>query len=110
MSSHRFISLEATTFVYLLAFLVVYGLLTSRINTKGLLIDKSGGGGVRPERIQLLVATIALAAKYMMDVSSTTGPALPHLDPGWLYLFGGSNGIYVIRKLYERFCGSSSRR
>jgi hypothetical protein len=103
MSLVMLLDLEATTFVYGLAFVVVYELLTSRINMKGLFIDKSGSGRLRPERVQLLIATVALASKYLVDVSSTTMTALPPLDAGWLYLFGGSSGVYVARKLYERF-------
>jgi len=94
---------EAVTFVYSFAFIVAYGLLTSRINTKGLFLDKSGSGGIRPERVQLLIATIALATKYISDVSSAGRTSFPPLDSGWLYLFGGSTGTYIARKVYERF-------
>src|SRR6202521_2540457 len=102
MSIPRLLDLEALAFVYSLVFVVVYGLLTSRINTKGLLLDKSGSNAVRPERIQLLVASMALAAKYLIDVSGMTMSAFPKLDSGWLYLFGGSSSVYLTRKAYER--------
>jgi len=102
MSTSKILDLEALAFVYALAFIVFHGLLTSRINMKGLLLDKSGSGTVRPERVQLMIATLVMAAKYLTDVFSTTTPTFPHIDATWLYLFGGSNGIYVTRKLYER--------
>jgi hypothetical protein len=101
-------TLEGVAFVYALASVVAYKLLTSRINAKGLFLDKSGSGGVRPERVQLLISTIVIAGKYLADVFSTSNPTLPQIDSGWLYLFGGSTGLYVARKLYERF-GASAR-
>ena len=96
----KILSIEAAGFVYALAFLVAYGLLTSRINVQGLLLDKSGTGRLRPERLQLLVATLGFAAKYINDLSTTTS-SLPHIEPAYLYLLGGSHGIYVARKIYE---------
>jgi hypothetical protein len=105
ISLSSLLHLEAAAFVYAMAFVVVSGLLTFRINTKGLFLDKSGSGRVRPERVQLLVATIALAFKYTADLSGTTGSTFPQVDHGWLYLLGGSSSVYVTRKLYERFGG-----
>lgn len=102
MLASKILGLEAAGFVYVLAFLVAYSLLTARINLRGLLLDKSGSGRVRPERLQLLLSTIAFAAKYVND-SSTSTTALPHIDFTYLYLLGGSHGIYISRKLYEGF-------
>jgi hypothetical protein len=106
MSIAKLLDIESLAFVYALAFVVVYGLLTSRINTKGLLLDKSGSGAVRPERIQFMIATMVIAGKYLADVFGTSNPAFPPIDSTWLYLLGGSSGVYVSRKLYERFGGS----
>jgi hypothetical protein len=102
MSIIRILDLEVSAFVYALIFIVGYGLLTSRINTQGLLLDKLGSGGTRPERVQLLLATIALSVKYISDVARANNGAFPSLGSGWLYLFGSSSGIYLARKLYER--------
>lgn len=110
MSLSRLLHLEALAFVYSVAFVLAYGLLTSRINMKGLLRDKSGSDAVRPERVQLLLATIAFAATYISEVSRTNLPALPNVDTTWLYLFGGSSGIYIARKAYEAFSASRSQR
>lgn len=103
MSTAKILHIEVMGFVYALGFVVIYGLLTSRINVKGLFLDKSGSRAVRPERIQLLIATIVTAGKYLSDVFGSTGSALPHIDPTWLYLVSGSNGIYIARKAYEKF-------
>lgn len=110
MSLSRLLHLEALAFVYTVAFVVAYGLLTSRINMKGLLSDKSGSGAVRPERVQLLLATLAFAASYVAEVSHTNLPAFPNVDASWLYLFGGSSGIYIARKAYEVFSVSQNQR
>jgi len=101
-------TLEGVAFVYALASVVAYKLLTSRINTKGLFLDKSGSGEVRPESVQLMISTIVVAGKYLTDVFSASNPTLPQIDSGWLYLFAGSTGLYVARKLYEKF-GASAR-
>lgn len=101
-------ALEGVAFVYALASVLAYKLLTSRINTKGLFLDKSGSGAVRPERVQLMISTIVIAGKYLADMFSTSNPTLPQIGSGWLYLFGGSTGLYVARKLYEKF-GASAR-
>jgi hypothetical protein len=110
MSLANILHLEIVLFIYALAFVVAYGLLTSRINIRGLFSDKSGSGSVRPERIQLLIVTITLAAKYIADVSGSAASTFPKVDSEWLYLFGGSNGIYVVRKLFERFGVSRDQR
>jgi hypothetical protein len=109
MLASKVLSVEALAFVYGLAFLVGYGLLTSRINMRGLLLDKSGPGGVRPERVQLMLTTMAVAAKYLIDLAATTTPAFPRIDPLWLYLLGSSHGIYISRKAYERFWGTPGK-
>jgi hypothetical protein len=108
MSTIQVLGFEAEGFVCALAALVVYRLLTSQINTKGLLLDKAGSGAVRPERVQLLISTITVAGKFLVDAFNSKSTALPSIDSDWLYLMGGSSGIYVARKLYERI-GASKR-
>jgi hypothetical protein len=104
MSIPKILDIELLGFIYALVAIVASGLLTSRINTKGLLLDKSGSGRIRPERLQVLITTMIIAARYLGEVfSGSTGSSFPAIDPAWLYLAGGSNGIYVARKIYERF-------
>src|ERR1700722_11002638 len=98
----RLLGLEAVGFVYALAPLVAYRLLTSQINARGLLLDKAGSGSVRPERVQLMIATTVVAGKFLADSFGSKTLALPTIDHDWLYLLGGSSGIYILRKLYER--------
>lgn len=108
MSLVRVLGLEAVALVYAMAALVAYRLLTSQINIRGLLLDKSGSGLVRPERVQLMITTIAVAGKFLVDAFTSKTPALPTVDSNWLYVLGGSSGIYVVRKTYERI-GPSRR-
>lgn len=102
MSVVQLLGLEAVGFVYAMAALVAYRMLTSQINVRGLLLDKTGSGKVTPARVQLMIATIVVAGKFLVDASASRTPALPSIDSNWLYLLGGSSGIYVARKLYER--------
>jgi len=108
MSVVQLLGLEAVGFVYAMAALVAYRLVTSQINTRGLLLDKAGSGAVRPERVQLMITTIVVAGKFLADAFNSKTLALPTIDSDWLYLLGGSSGIYMARKLYERV-GASRR-
>jgi len=79
---------------------------TGRINAKGLLVSKTGPAAVRPERVQLLLTTIALSAKYLSDVSQARDGNFPSLDSTWYYVFGSSSAVYLSRKIYERYLQS----
>ncbi len=98
MSLVRILHYELLGFLYVLGGVLVFQLLTRRINLQGLIFRKDGSGSISPERIQLLVVTLATCVRYIGQVSTTTKAALPDMDPGWLYLMGGSNGIYLVRK------------
>ena len=87
-------------FVSLLAATLVYRMLTRRINLSRLLARKDGSVGVSPERVQLLMATLTLGAKYVGDVIHGTNGVLPDVSAQWLYVFGGSCGIYASVKAY----------
>lgn len=89
---------EAWGFLCLLGVLVVYRLLTRQINLNGLFSRKDGSNSTSPERIQLLAATLAMSANYLASVVHGTGSGMPDVPPQWLYLFGGSSGIYVAGK------------
>src|ERR1700753_2844539 len=86
---------EGKGFLALLAITIVYRMLTGEINLNGLLQRKDGKGDVSPERVQLLIATLALSAKYVGEVAHSTSGALPDISPQWLYAFGASSGIYA---------------
>jgi hypothetical protein len=89
---------EGWGFLCLLGALVAYRLLTGQINLNGLLLRKDGTGAVSPERVQLLLATMALSAKYLGEVAHSGGGAMPNVRAEWLYVLGGSSGIYAVGK------------
>lgn len=99
MSIH-ILRLESLGFLCLLAATLVFRMLTGRINLNRLLARKDGSVGVSPERVQLLVATLALSTKYMGDVIHGANGALPDVSAQWLYVFGASSGIYASVKAY----------
>lgn len=100
MSTLRILDYEALGFLYALGAGVAFQVLTRRINLQRLLFRKDGSGTVSPERIQLLVITLATCIRYMGQISTTTKAALPDIDTGWLYLMAGSSGLYAVRKAW----------
>ena len=89
------------------AVLVVWQLLTSRINLSGLLIDKTNGA-FSPGRLQLLLFTLLVAASYILMLLGFAGPdslipapvpfdysQLPPI-PDWIIaVIGGSSASYL---------------
>jgi hypothetical protein len=105
MTPSRLLHLEILGFLYALLATVVFQLLTCRINTAGLLSQKGSGGQVTPGRVQLLLATIAASASYLTQVANTTNGTMPDFSANWLYVFGGSSGIYAIEKAWTTWNG-----
>ncbi len=99
----RILHFELLGFLYLLAAVVVLQIAMRRINLDGLITHKDGSNQVSPERIQLLLATIAASATYFSQVASSTGGTLPDVSSQWLYLLGGSSGIYVAGKAWVTY-------
>ncbi len=91
---------EGWGFLCLLGAILAYRMLTGQINLGGLFLRKGGGNSnsVSPERIQLLLATLAMSANYVTSVVNTANGRMPDVSPEWLYLMGGSSGIYVVGK------------
>ena len=107
MSITRILHFELLGFLYALAALVVYQMLTGRINVTGLLSRKDAGqkdktkpSQTSPERIQLLLATIAASATYLGEAVRNTSGTMPDISNTWLYLMSGSSGIYALRKAW----------
>lgn len=94
------ISLELTVFLYAMAAAVFSQLLTGGIRTSGLLARKDGSGALSSTRVQLLITTIAAAGYYLSKVAANTSNTMPDIDPQWLYGFGGSAGLYALRKAW----------
>lgn len=84
----------------ILAVIVGYRLLTGRIITKGLLLDKQdkSGGKFSPGRLQLLMATILVAIYFVTQVLQTK--KLPELPREFLLALGGSHLLYLGGKTY----------
>jgi hypothetical protein len=86
---------EGEAFLGVLAATLAYRMLTRRINLRRLLARKDGSGTVSPERVQLLMTTLALAARYVRDSAHAGNGAMPDVSAEWLAVFGGSSGLYA---------------
>lgn len=75
--------------------IAIYQLLTGKINTKGMLLDKNTMD-LSPERVQLLVITLFSALFYIFHafVNRDSGQ-LPEIPNELILLLGGSNLIYL---------------
>lgn len=97
------LDLELWTFVGALAAIVAYRLLTRTMRLNGLLSRKDGSRSTSPERIQLFVFTLVMSIKYLTAVAHSTDATVPAVSSEWLYIFGGSSGIYVVGKALSTF-------
>jgi hypothetical protein len=103
MSPIRVLHFELLGFLYVLAAVVLFQIVTRQINLAGLVTHKDRSDRVSPERIQLLLATIAMSVSYFGEVASNTSGKLPDISPQWLYLFSGSSGIYIAGKAWVTY-------
>ena len=108
MSIARILHFEILGFLYALAAVVVYQMLTGRISLAGLMSQKDNSTQTSPERIQLLLATIAAAANYLGEVAKNNSGIMPDVSDNWLYLMGGSSGIYALRKAWTTWNRTSN--
>ena len=80
------------------------GLLGGSINTRYLLWGTRADGSryFSAERVQLLVATVVLAAAYLGDAihMAPTG-TMPDVPSSWLMALGGSQAIYLGGKAFK---------
>ena len=109
MNVARLLALEGWGFLSLLIAVIAYKILTRQINLSGLLLRKGLSSSPSPERVQLLLATIAMSARYLSSVAHAPNNALPDIDPQWLYLFGGSSAIYAAGKALTTFRKDSTK-
>lgn len=93
MTPAKLLLLEGRGFLILLAATLVWMLLTRRITTSGLL--RRDDGGLSPERLQLLISTLAISGHLLVAVMGTNTTTMPEIDAGWLYGFGGSGALYA---------------
>lgn len=95
-----FILVEIWLILLSITSIIAFQLITGRIETKGLLADKSTGN-LSPARIQLLVLTLTGAFFYLFKVIQNTElTKFPNFPKELLYLIGGSNFIYIGIKAY----------
>ena len=81
--------------------MVAYQVLTGHIGLHGLLMKKEGNRLFSPERVQLLLVTVAMGFQYLSLVLKDP-THFPELPQTWLLLFGGSHGLYLGRRFYLR--------
>ena len=101
MDPIRVLRWEGLAFLSALAFLLVYRMLTRQINLRGLLGDGSHGGAVSPERVQLLVTTIAVSCNILRAALHGTTNAMPEINTATLSVFGASSFTYVGVKAFK---------
>ncbi len=101
MDPIRILRFEGFAFLCAVLFLLAYRLLTRRINLSGLLGDGSETGAVSPERVQLLVTTIAVSVNILRTALHGTANAFPKISPATLTIFGASSFTYLGVKAFK---------
>lgn len=88
---------EAILIVGGLAVTIAIKLLTGQVNMQYLLYGRRRDGAqyFSPHKVQLLVATIAVAFQYLLTAAQTRSGAMPRLPDGALELLGLSHAIYL---------------
>ena len=91
--------------------LVIYRLLTGKINTQYLLYGqkKDGTQYFSPERVQLMIFTLWIAFSYLLETYETrvveptaaTQHTLPDVPIKTLALLGASHTVYIAGKVYS---------
>lgn len=98
--------ISVTIFLASLFAVVAVRLLTCGINTAGLLYGMRREGSTfdryfSPERLQLLIVTVAVALQYLASVlESPTPHTLPPVPQELVTLTGGSHAVYLAGKAY----------
>jgi hypothetical protein len=110
MSIVRVLHFELLGFLYALGVVVIFQMMTGRINMTGVISgkDPKNPNQTSPERVQLLLATLAAAASYLGEVAKSTSGTMPDVSNQWLYLMGGSSSIYMLRKAWTTWTGKKN--
>lgn len=88
----------------LLAGVILFQLLTRRINVVGLLTDRNGR--IVPEKAQQLVAALLVLLFYLLDAAGVVargGASLPEPGAELIALLGGSGLLSVLGEGWRRF-------
>lgn len=89
------ITLEIRLFLAAAAFIVVFQMLTGRINMRGLLVDP-GSRTFSAARLQMLLASVTVAFAYLSRLPDWHDfSSLPDIPTEQLVLLGGSHAIYL---------------
>ena len=90
---------EAEVFVFVggMAAIIALRQITGQINTRNLLWGKRKDGTAyfSAERVQLLLATIAMAMQYLLSAVHAKSGKMPDIPDGALGVLGLSNAIYL---------------
>jgi hypothetical protein len=104
MNITEFLGFELKGFLFALSALLVYRMLTRRISLGGLLATKDARAtAVSPERVQLLVATLAVSANILGGSLHSVNGTMPDVGRDWVLVFGGSGGLYAAVKAFRTF-------
>ena len=95
-----FVRFEIGFWLISLASIVVYQMLTGRINTRRMLSEKDQAHRFSPGRLQLLVLVLGNAFAYLLQVVENP-TRLPEISPELLLGLGASNAIYLGGKFYS---------
>jgi len=86
--------------------IVAYKLVIGEISLAGLLYSKEPGGraAFSPARLQLLIFTAAVAARYLGEViANPRQTSLPHLPLSVVVALGASHGVYLGGKVVSAY-------
>ena len=91
--------------------IVLWKILTSKINLDGLLSgdDASGNTSFSPGRAQLLILTLLVALQYVMQVIHNPA-AFPQIPGSWVAALGGSQAVYLGGKAQSLLFGNIKDR
>ena len=92
---------EFKILLYGLALVIAYKMLTKRINTEGLLLNKDTGR-FSPARLQLLLLTLIGSGTYLAMSTVPDSTSLPEPDELFVLMVGGSNFYYLGSKMLLR--------
>ena len=86
---------ELGSLLAILMAVVAFQMLTGRINTRGVISEKtsSGIGSVSPSRLQLLLFTGAFAFYVVSQVIQLR--QFPEIETKWLLILGGSHSVFL---------------
>ncbi len=103
----KFIQVEIWVFLVGLMSSIFFLIIKKKINVRGLLSEKNRQGTYSLERLQLLLLSLIFVVAYLIQVkhnidlcqSRNLPCSLPEIRAEYLFIFGGSNFVYIWGKL-----------